>query len=107
MLNLRGADAERERCECAVRRGVRVATNHRHSRQRCALLRPDYMHDAAAHIAHFEVGQAVFFGVGVERLHLRTRHRVEDHSEPRRGRRIVVWHRDHAGLTPQLATGKF
>jgi hypothetical protein len=46
MLDLAGADAERQRAECAVRRGMAVAAHHRGAGQREALLGPDDVDDA-------------------------------------------------------------
>ena len=106
MLHFAGADTECERRECAVRRRVRIAAHHRHSGQRCALLWADHMHDTAPHITHFEIGQAVFFSVGVERLNLHTRYGIKNRREARCGWRVVIRHRDHAGLAPRLATGQ-
>src|SRR5205823_10100109 len=48
VLDLGGADAERERGERAVRARVRIAADNRHPRQRRPLLRSDHVHDALA-----------------------------------------------------------
>ena len=48
MLDLGGADAVRQRAEGAVRRGVAVAADDGHARQREALLRADDVDDALA-----------------------------------------------------------
>ena len=48
VLDLRGADAEGQRAERAVRRGVAVAAHDGHARQGQALLGADHVHDAAA-----------------------------------------------------------
>ena len=45
MLDLGGADPVRQRAEGAMRRGVAVAADDRHARQRPALLGADDMHD--------------------------------------------------------------
>ena len=50
MLDLAGADAEGEAAEGAVCCGVAVAADERRARQRQALLRPDDVDDALAHI---------------------------------------------------------
>src|SRR3546814_18407241 len=55
MFDLRGSDPERERPERAVRRGVAVAADDRHSRLRTPLLGSDNMDDPAARIAHREI----------------------------------------------------
>ena len=46
MLDLAGADAEGQRAERAVRRGMAVAADQRGARQGEALLGPDDMDDA-------------------------------------------------------------
>ena len=48
VLDLRGADAEGQRAEGAVRRGVAVAAHDGHARQGQALLGADHVDDAAA-----------------------------------------------------------
>jgi hypothetical protein len=50
MLDLGGADAVGERAEGAVGRGVAVAADDRGAGQSEALLRPDDVHDALAHV---------------------------------------------------------
>ena len=52
VLDLARADAEGERAERAVGRGVAVAAHDRHARQRAALLGPDDVDDALAGVAH-------------------------------------------------------
>ena len=46
VLHLAGADAERQRAECAVRRRVAVAADDGHAGLRQSLLRTDHVHDA-------------------------------------------------------------
>ena len=63
MLGLRGADAEGERAERAVGRGVAVAAHQRDARQGEALLRADDVADALAPVelvVIFEPEQAAF-----------------------------------------------
>jgi hypothetical protein len=48
VLDFRGTDAVRQAGEGAVRRGVRVAADDGHARQRGAVLRADHVHDALA-----------------------------------------------------------
>jgi hypothetical protein len=57
VLDLAGADAVRQRAEGAVGAGVAVAADHRHARQRGALLRADDVHDALALVQEREVGR--------------------------------------------------
>ncbi len=58
MLDLGGADAERQRRERAVRAGVRVAGHDGHARQRGALLRADHVDDSLPAVAERELGDA-------------------------------------------------
>src|SRR5690606_26673816 len=60
-------DAEGKRTDGAVRTGMRVATDHRHSGQRGPLLGPDDVHDALADVLHVEQGDAVLCTVDVVR----------------------------------------
>ena len=52
VLDLARADAERQRAERAVGRGVAVAAHDGHARQRAALLGPDHVDDALVRVAH-------------------------------------------------------
>ena len=110
VLDLGGADAERERGERAVRARVRVAAHDRHARQRRALLRPDHVDDALAPVEEREVRlRAARLDVGVERLDLRARDRIADALRPVRGRRVVVGggddRRARQGLRPARLAG--
>src|SRR5450759_870970 len=90
VLDLGRADAERQRGECAVRAGVRIAAHHRHARQGRALLRPDHMHDALTHIGHFEFVHAKLDAITVQRFHLPTRDRIGDTLRARGGRHVMI-----------------
>ena len=78
VLDLAGADAEGERAERAVRRGVAVAAHDRHARQRAALLGSDDVDDALPGIAHREVDDAELRGVLAQHLDLAGRDRIGD-----------------------------
>ena len=101
-----GAEAERAALGAVVEAAAAVAEAAR-ARQGEALLGADHVHDAATDVANREVDQALLAGVGVKRVHLGARHRIENRLEPRRGRCVVVGHRNHAGLAPRLAAGQF
>ena len=58
MLDLGGADAEGQRAEGAVRRGVAVAADDGHAGLGHALLGADDVDDALADIVHVEIGHA-------------------------------------------------
>ena len=78
VLDLRGADAEGQRSERAVRRRVGVAAHDGHPRQGASLLRADHMDDALTRIAH-RVQRDVELGrVGPQHLDLAGRDRVGD-----------------------------
>ena len=58
VLDLAGADAEGQRTERAVGRGVAVAADDGHARLGPALLGPDDVDDALVGVAHREAGDA-------------------------------------------------
>jgi hypothetical protein len=93
MLDLGGADTEGQRAEGAVGRGVAVAADDGHARLREALLRPHHMHDALALVAHVEQRDAELAAVGLQRLHLHARDRIDDAEMAIGGRHIVIRHR--------------
>ena len=63
MFDFARADAECERAERAVRRGVAIAANNCHARQRATLLGADDMHDALTRVAHRVKSDLELFGV--------------------------------------------
>ncbi len=63
VLDLGRADADRQRAEGAVRRRVAVAADDGHAGLGQALLRPDDVDDALAHVVDAEVGHAELFDV--------------------------------------------
>ena len=65
MLDLARADAESEAGECAMGAGMRVAANHRHARQRSALLRADHVNDALTPVEEREVDLRAEFACSV------------------------------------------
>ena len=82
VLDLRGADRERERAEGAVRRRVRVAADDRHPGLGEPALRPDHVDDPLAPAARRVERDAELLAVAAERLQLLVRQRV--------GRRVVA-----------------
>ena len=84
VLDLAGADPERERAERAVGGGVRVAADDRHARLGDPQLRPDHVHDALAVGADRVQRDAELLAVALERLHLHARELVAD-ARRRRG----------------------
>ena len=79
VLDLGGADAEREGAESAVRGRVRVAADDDAARLRQPQLRADDVHDALPAVAGAEAGDAALVAVALQRVHLRA-----GSSRPRR-----------------------
>jgi hypothetical protein len=75
-LHLAGTDAERERPEGAVRRGVRVAAHDGHAGLREAHLRPQHVDDALLLIAERMQPDAELGAVLAQRLDLHPRDRT-------------------------------
>ena len=78
VLDLRGADAERDRAERAVGAGVAVAADDRHAGLGQAELRADDVHDALLDVAERVQPDAELLGVAAHRLDLGARHEVGD-----------------------------
>ena len=93
MLDLRRADACRQRAERAMRGSVAVAADDGEAGQGKALFRPDDMHDALPQIVHGQIFNAEFGAIGLQRLNLQTAFGVVDGGQPATpvaGRDIVV-----------------
>ena len=101
VLDLRGADAERERAEGTVRRRVAVSTNDRHAGLREAELGSDHVDDALAAASGRVEGNAELGAVPLERVELRLRERIRD--RPLLRRHVVVHRRNGQVGPPQLA----
>ncbi len=106
MLDLRGADAMRQRAEGAMRRRVAVAADDGRSRQREALLRPDDMDDALAAIGLVEILDAEIPGVHRQRLDLDAAFVVVDALGPVSGGHIVIDDGQRLFGRPHLAIGQ-
>ena len=105
MLDLGGADAERQRAERTVGRGMRVAADHGHAGKRGALLRTDNMHDTLTRVVHAELGDAEVTAIRVQGLDLQARHRVGDTPGAVGGRYVVVSGRKIGVHAPGPALG--
>ena len=114
MLDLAGADAERQRAEGAVRGGVRVTADDRHARLGQPELRADDVHDALAGVAHRVQPDAELVGVPAQRLDLGAGDRVgtglpalDRRSRADAGSRgdVVVLGRDRQVGPPDRAAG--
>lgn len=94
----------------AVGRCVRVAADHRHARQRCALLRANHVDDALTNIVHLEFEDAEVVAVLIQRLHLDARgfvgNGIDARLAIRRGRHVVVDGGDVGIDAPGLALGQ-
>ena len=107
MLDFRSADAKRHTGERAMRAGMRIATNHRHSRQRRAILRPNHVDDALTPVLERKIGERTGFAdVRVQRLDLKARHRILDAALPTVGRRIVIGGRHNRRNAPGRTPGQ-
>ena len=94
VADFRGADAEGEGAERAMRRGVAVAADDRLARLREPELGPDDVHDAAAAVLQVEQLDAELLRVDLELPHLLRRgiHRdghAAEHLLGARGRRVI------------------
>ena len=90
VLDLGGADAERDRAERAVGAGVAVAAHDRHAGLGEAELRADDVHDALLDVAERVQPDAELLGVAAQGLDLGARDRVGDRLVPVEGRDVVV-----------------
>ena len=104
VLDFRGADAEGETAEGAMRARMGVAADNRHARQGRALFGPDHMDDPLARIAERKVRlDSMLAHVGVELVDLHAGGRVGDAQLPVRRRRVVIGRGDHRLETPGFA----
>ncbi len=106
VLDLGGADAERDGAEGSVGGGVGVAAHNGHPGQRPALLGSHHVHDALAGVAHREVHDAELGGVGPERLDLFAADRIGDRLVDVGGGDVVVLGRDGEVGASNRATGE-
>ena len=99
-------DAEGERAERAMRRGVRIAAHDRHAGLRQAELRADDMDDPLAGRTQAVKGDPELAAVVGELLDLRGSHRVEDRQRPIvRGNRVVRGRDGPLGVSDAEASG--
>ena len=104
VLDLRRADAERERAERAVRRGVAVAADDRHPRLRQPELRADHVDDPFAAAAGREERNAELLAVAAQGVELRLGERIGDRALL--GRDVVVHRRDRQIRPPDAPAGE-
>ena len=104
VLDFAGADAERERAESAMRRGVAVAADYRHAGLREAAFRSDDVNDALLLAMEAVAGNAELFAVRFELRHLRRRDLIDDRQRARRGRNAVIHGRDRQVRSADLQT---
>ena len=90
VLDLGGADAERDGAEGAVGGGVGVAADDRHAGLGQAELRADDVHDALVEVAERMQPDAELLGVAAQRLDLGAADRVLDRLVPVERRDVVV-----------------
>ena len=106
LLDLAGADAERERAERTVCRGVRVAAHDRHAGLRHAELGADHVDDALPAMPAAIAADAELLAVPVERVELRLRELVADRQRERRRRHVVIRGREGAVGPAHRAPGE-
>src|SRR5690606_36177583 len=104
VLDLAGADAERDAAERAVGGGVGVAADDGHARLGQAELRADDVDHALAGVAHRVQADAELSAVLAQGLDLRLGHRVGDRAE--HGRDVVVLGGDGELGPSHLAAGE-
>jgi len=112
MFDLAGADPESERADRPVRGGVAVAADDGGARQGEALFRPDDMDDALGGIGGADIGHPEFGDILLQRFELPGAQRIADRqavavrSDARRGRQVVIGHRQGEIRPPHLAAGE-
>ena len=106
MLDLGRADAEGQRAEGAMGRGMAVAADDGHARLGQALLRPDDVDDALADVVHGIVRHAEVARVLLQRLDLDAAFLVGDALAAVAGRHVVVGDGQRGLGAPDLAAGK-
>ena len=105
MLDLRRADAVRERAEGAVRGGVAVAADDGRARQREALLRPDDVNDALAAVELVVIFDAEFLRVDRQLLDLLAAFGIGDAAGAVGGLDVVVDDGERLLRRAHLASG--
>jgi hypothetical protein len=83
VLDLGGADAEAQRAERAVGRGVAVAADDDHARPDHAVLGRHHVLDALQRVVRVEQRDAVAVAVALQVAGLQRRRRVGDHARQR------------------------
>lgn len=111
MLDLRRADAEGQRPQRAMRRGMAVAADERRARQGEALFRPHDMDDALRRRGRVDIVYAKLGCVAAKRVELLRAFRVGDRQQiavrvlARRGRQVVIGDGERQLGPPHLAPG--
>ena len=106
MLDLAGADAERQGAERTMRGGVAVTAHHGHPRQSAALLGSDDVHDALAGMAHRELDDAELGSVLAQHLHLASGDGVGNRLVDVLGGHVVVFGGDGELGAPHRAAAE-
>src|SRR5207253_5994076 len=96
VLDLRGPNPKCQRSKSAMRTGMAVATNNRHSRLRQSKFRPDDVDDTLLRRIHIKQRHFEFFTVLLQGLNLPGSDRISDGCASRRGRDVVIHGRDRA-----------
>src|SRR5277367_750913 len=105
MFHFRCPDAERERSECAVGRGMTIPANDRHPRQGNAELRTNDVHNALISGVHIKKWNTKLAAIFLERFNLLCCDRIRDRNATGSGRNVVVDGRDRAQRLPYPSSG--
>ncbi len=100
MLDLAGADAERERADPAMAGGVAVAADNGRAGQRESQFRADDMHDALVDVGRAEIADAEFRGVSFQRRQLLGAFQIGDRNAFAIARRGARWSADYDRARP-------
>ena len=106
VLDLARADAECERAEGAVRRGVRIAADDRHAGLRDAELRADHVDDALAAVPEAVVRDAELLDVARQRVELLAGDLVLDGARELPRGHVVVGRGNRAIRSPDAAPAR-
>src|SRR3569832_2282269 len=85
-----------------MRGSMRIAADACHAGQGRSLLRTNDVNDALTLVAHVEIGKAVLFRIGVQRLDLQPRYGIGYAVDTAGGRHIMVGHHEIGGIAPWL-----
>ena len=89
-----------------MRGGMRVATDHGHAWQGCALLRADDVNNTLTDVRHIKFGYPKVRAVFIQRLHLQTGHRIGNALITICGWHVMIGYRQIPGNAPGFAASQ-